>query len=89
MALDSTLIGYLAAVVTTAAFVPQVAHAFKTRSTGDISLGMYLLLVAGTLLWLAYGVLTAAPPVIASNIVNVTLQASIVYLKLLEFFRRR
>lgn len=80
--LDPTLVGYVAAVSTTVAFVPQVARAWKTRSTGDISLGMYLLLVAGTVLWLAYGVMTQAAPVIASNAVNICLQGSILYLKL-------
>lgn len=80
--LDAALAGYAAAVFTTVAFVPQVLRAWRSRSTSDISLGMYLLLVAGTLLWLAYGVLTDATPVIASNVVNLGLQTSILYLKL-------
>jgi MtN3 and saliva related transmembrane protein len=79
---DSSLIGYVAAVSTTAAFIPQVARAWRTRSTGDISLAMYLMLIGGTVLWLAYGVVTEAPPVIASNIVNLCLQFQILYLKL-------
>jgi MtN3 and saliva related transmembrane protein len=82
LALDSSLVGYLAAVSTTVAFVPQVIRAWRTRSTGDISLGMYVLLVVGTLLWLAYGVMTDATPVVAANLVNVCLQGSILYLKL-------
>jgi MtN3 and saliva related transmembrane protein len=82
LALDPSLVGYIAAVSTTVAFVPQVARAWRTRSTGDISLGMYMLLVAGTMFWLAYGVLTEAAPVIASNVVNICLQSSILYLKL-------
>jgi MtN3 and saliva related transmembrane protein len=80
--IDAALVGYVAAVMTTAAFVPQVARAWRTRSTGDISLGMYALLVAGTGVWLVYGVLTEAPPVIASNVINICLQTSILYLKL-------
>jgi uncharacterized protein with PQ loop repeat len=43
---------------------------------------MYMLLVVGTMFWLAYGVLTEAAPVIASNVVNICLQGSILYLKL-------
>lgn len=82
MALDASLVGYLAAVSTTVAFVPQVARAWKTRSTADISLGMYVLLVLGTLLWLAYGAMTEAMPVVAANVVNLCLQGSILYLKL-------
>ncbi|QGM96470.1 SemiSWEET transporter [Methylocystis parvus] len=80
--IDSALVGYVAAVSTTVAFVPQVARTWRTRSTGDISLNMYLLLVAGTALWLAYGLMTQAAPVIASNVVNICLQGSILYLKL-------
>ncbi len=81
MALEASFVGYVAALSTTVAFVPQVLRAWRTRSTADISLGMYLLLVAGTALWLAYGVMTEAAPVIASNVVNIALQGSILYLK--------
>jgi MtN3 and saliva related transmembrane protein len=82
LTLDSGFVGYVAAVSSTAAFFPQVAYVWRTRSTRDISLGMYLLLLAGTMLWLVYGIMTEAPPVIASNVVNICLQASIVFLKL-------
>lgn len=82
MAPDATFVGYVAAVTTTFAFIPQVERTWRTRSTADISLGTYVLFVVGTLLWLAYGVMTEAAPVIASNVINVCLQASILFLKL-------
>jgi hypothetical protein len=53
--LKLTFPGLAAALCTTASFVPQVVKTWKTRSTADISLGMYLVLVFGTVLWLAYG----------------------------------
>ena len=52
-----TLIGFIAAILTTFAFVPQVLRVWRTRSTSDISLGMYALFTLGVALWLVYGIL--------------------------------
>ena len=52
------LIGFAAAACTTVAYAPQVIKVWKTRSTGDISLGMFLVMVLGLALWLAYGLLS-------------------------------
>ena len=48
-------IGSIAAVLTTASFVPQAWHSFKTRDVSGISLGMYSLFTVGVALWLVYG----------------------------------
>ena len=79
---DATLLGYAAGALTTAAFVPQVLRTWRTRSTTDISLAMYVVIVAGTSLWLAYGVITRDPPLIVANGVTVCLQLCIVAMKL-------
>ena len=57
-------LGYLAALCTTSAFVPQVLHTLKTRDVSGISFGMYSIFCAGIALWLAYGLLIGATPVI-------------------------
>ena len=56
----STLIGLFAAFCTTAAFVPQVLRTWKTRSTEDISLGMFVFYSTGIFSWLVYGVIIGA-----------------------------
>lgn len=79
---DVTVLGFAAAACTTLAFVPQAVRTWRTRSTGDLSLGMYLVLVAGTALWLAYGLAIEDVPLIAANGVTLALAASILYVKL-------
>jgi len=75
-------IGYAAAVLTTAAFLPQVIKAVRTRKTTDISLGMYVLLVTGIALWLVYGLIIHAMPVVLANVVTLLLSGTILVMKL-------
>lgn len=77
-----TVIGLLAATLTTVAYVPQVLRTWRTRSTRDISLPMFLLMAAGIALWLAYGLLIADLPLIAANLVTLILVLSVLYFKL-------
>ena len=76
------LIGYMAGVLTTLAFLPQVIKAFRTRSTKDISLLMWVLLFIGVLCWLVYGWLVRSGPVIATNGVTLVLVGTVLVLKL-------
>ena len=55
---------------TTVAFVPQVVKTVRTGSTHDISLGMFLILVAGVTAWLIYGALISDLPLILANAVT-------------------
>jgi MtN3 and saliva related transmembrane protein len=66
-------VGYAAALLTTASFVPQAALTLRTRDTSGVSLPMYLLFTCGVALWLAYGVLLRAWPVIAANAITLAL----------------
>jgi MtN3 and saliva related transmembrane protein len=76
------LLGFAAATCTTLAFAPQVMKVWRTRSTADISLGMFLFLVCGIVLWLFYGVLTGDGPLIAANAVTLLLAGAILFMKL-------
>ncbi|MEX2630922.1 MAG: SemiSWEET transporter [Tistlia sp.] len=78
----TTLIGLAAGACTTLAFLPQALKAWRTRSTRDISLSMFLVLVTGVALWLAYGLLLGDLPLIAANGVTLLLAGSILLLKL-------
>jgi MtN3 and saliva related transmembrane protein len=67
------ILGFLAAVCTTASFVPQVWHILKTRDTRAISLMMYLLFTVGVGLWLVYGIMIGSTPVVAANSITLVL----------------
>lgn len=75
------IIGYIATVVTTVTFLPQVIRSFKTGSTKDISLPSYILLCVGASLWLMYGLLLSASPVVVANGIVLSLGAAMVVLK--------
>ncbi|HTI86978.1 MAG TPA: SemiSWEET transporter [Alphaproteobacteria bacterium] len=77
-----SLIGYAAAVLTTIAFVPQAVRAWTTRSTGDISLSMFVMLTVGIVLWFVYGVLNRDWPLMTANFVTGLLAGSILYCKI-------
>ena len=76
------LIGYLAASLTTLSFVPQALHTFKTRDVSGISLAMYSCFTAGVALWLVYGWLLAAWPIVLANAVTLALALAILLMKL-------
>ena len=78
----SEFIGYAAAILTTASFVPQAWLTFRTRDVRGISLGMYLLFVLGVSLWLAYGVLVTAWPIVIANTITLALASVILVMKL-------
>lgn len=74
-------IGYVAAFLTTASFVPQAWLTFKTRDVRGISLGMYSAFTLGVALWVIYGVLIQAWPVVIANLVTLVLAASILWMR--------
>lgn len=76
------IIGYAAAVLTTLSFVPQVVKTWKTRSTKDISILMFIAFCAGVFLWLVYGILLNSLPIIAANAVAFILGMVILALKI-------
>ena len=76
------LIGVIAGVCTTASFVPQILKILKTRHVRDISLQMYIVLTTGIFLWLVYGILIRAFPVILANGVAFLLCTWIVVMKI-------
>lgn len=81
-------IGYIAAVLTTSSFVPQAWHTFRTRDVSGISLVMYLVFAFGVSLWLAYGLMLAAWPIVLANAVTLALVLAILAMKL-RFMRTR
>jgi MtN3 and saliva related transmembrane protein len=79
---SSELIGYLAAALTTASFIPQALLTWRTRRADGVSLGMYCILTGGIALWLVYGLQIQAMPVIAANCVTLILTSFILIMKI-------
>ena len=77
-----SIVGYVAGILTTVAYLAQVVRTLKHRSTKDISLGMYLLLCSGIGLWLVYGILIHSWPVIIANAVTLALSGSVLLMKI-------
>ena len=74
--------GYAAAACTTSAYIPQVLRVWRTRSTTDISLKMFLVLVTGLSLWLTYGIWRGEWPLIIANSITLMLASTILFFKL-------
>jgi MtN3 and saliva related transmembrane protein len=77
-----TLIGLLAGGLTTLAFLPQLLKTWKSKSAEDISLVMLITFCTGVGLWLLYGFMIGALPVILANLVTLILGLAILFLKL-------
>lgn len=76
------LIGYIAATLTTASFVPQALQTFKTKDVSGISLLMYSVFTFGIAMWLVYGLLIAAWPVVIANTITIVLAGAILWMKI-------
>lgn len=75
-------VGGVAAVLTTASFLPQVYQTWKTKSTESLSLPMLLMFFLGICLWLIYGFALESWPIIISNIITIISAGMLVYFKL-------
>ncbi len=75
-------VGSVAAFLTTASFIPQAWQTFHTRDVSGISLGMYSLFTVGVALWLIYGILLMAWPIIIANSITTSLALMILVMKL-------
>ncbi len=74
-------LGLVAGAMTTVAFVPQVVRIVKTRSAYDISWWLFGILAVGSMLWLWYGITLESLPLIATNVITLSLQLTIFWLK--------
>jgi|TARA_B100001057_G_C22802622_1_gene932115 MtN3 and saliva related transmembrane protein len=75
-------IGFFAAFCTTFAFFPQAIKVWKTKSTKDISLYMFIIFTAGVFSWLIYGIILSDLPLIIANALTLILSIFILIYKL-------
>jgi MtN3 and saliva related transmembrane protein len=76
------ILGYIAGFFTTISFLPQVIKTWKTKSTKDISLIMFILFVLGISLWFVYGLMEKSLPIIIANALTGAMGLMILYFKI-------
>lgn len=76
------LIGYFGSFLTSITFIPQVYKTWKTKSVGDLSLTMMLIVVTSCIVWLVYAIALMLWPVIIANGIIGILSLMLVYFKL-------
>ena len=76
------LFGFLAALLTTIAFLPQVYKTWRTKSADDVSLIMLILFITGLIFWIIYGLKIHSIPILVANVVTFIFNFSILILKL-------
>lgn len=74
-------LGSLAGVCTTLAFLPQVMRTWRTGSARDLSLGWLVIFTTGVGLWLIYGVMLQAWPIILANCLTLVMVGVLTFLK--------
>ena len=82
--MDVEIIGFVAALLTTSAFVPQVVKVWKSKSSKGVSVSMYLVLLLGVFLWGVYGYLIESMSIMIANTVTGLLQLVILILILMN-----
>jgi len=80
--MNPELVGYLAAALTTGAYIPQTLKVIRHRHTKSISLGMYSMMTCGIAAWFAYGILINSPSIILANGITFVLAAFILGMKI-------
>ena len=75
-------LGYIGVVTGSLTFVPQVWMAWKTRSVGDLSIWMILILLTNVVIWLIYGITGKDKAMILANSIILVLSLLMLYFKL-------
>ena len=76
------MLGYAAATLTTASFVPQAWRTFRTKDVSGISLRMYSVFTLGVAVWLAYGIVLGEVPMMIANSSTLVLALAVLVMKL-------
>ncbi|MFH1224435.1 MAG: SemiSWEET family transporter [Candidatus Diapherotrites archaeon] len=75
------VVGFFAGLLIVAAWLPQLFRTWTTKSAKDLSLWTLLIILAGSVLWLAYGIMIENMPVIATNTASITIVTALVWMK--------
>jgi MtN3 and saliva related transmembrane protein len=75
------IVGSIAAILTTASFLPQVLKTIKSKDTESISFYMYLMFVSGVFCWIIYGIYLKNYQIITANIITFILAGIVLIIK--------
>ena len=76
------MFGYFAAILTTAAFLPQLIKTLKTKKAEDVSLTTLLMFIVGVLSWIIYGYEISSKPILIANLITLILNLLILISKI-------
>ena len=76
------IFGYFAAMLTTAAFLPQLIKTLKTKKADDVSLTTLIMFITGVLCWIIYGYKISSTPILIANLITLILNLFILISKL-------
>ena len=76
------IIGFIAAILTTSSFIPQLVKVWKSKSSKGVSVSMYLVMLSGVILWGVYGYLIGSKSILIANAITALLQGSILFMLL-------
>ena len=75
--------GYLAAILTTLAFIPQLTKTLKTKKAEDVSLTTLIMFLTGVAAWIIYGIQISSKPILIANLITFLLNFLILVFKLI------
>ena len=75
------IFGYFAAILTTAAFLPQLIKTLKTKKADDVSLTTLVIFIIGVLFWIIYGYSISSTPMVIANLITLILNLLILISK--------
>ena len=76
------IFGYIAAILTTAAFLPQLIKTLKTKKADDVSLVTLIMFIIGVLCWIIYGYNISSIPILIANLITLILNLLILISKI-------
>ena len=80
--LNIEFFGYFAAILTTAAFLPQLIKTLKTKKADDVSLVTLIMFICGLVSWIIYGHAISSLPILIANIITLILNSLILISKI-------
>ena len=80
---NTTIIGLIACLLTTGAFLPQIIKTMKTKETKDISLAMYCIYIIGVCVWFVYGFMIHETAILVGNTFSLIFGLTMLIMKLI------
>ena len=80
--MNANIFGYFAAILTTAAFLPQLIKTLKTKKADDVSLTTLIMFIVGVLSWIFYGYEISSVPIMIANLITLILNLLILISKI-------